>query len=80
MESQTPAQSIDLSATEELVRLEAQLQCRLGSRVCDLRLTVRDGGLILRGYARTYHAKQLAQHALMEATKLRLLANEIRVC
>jgi len=34
----------------------------------------------LRGRAKTYYAKQLAQHAVMEATDLPVLANEIEVC
>jgi hypothetical protein len=36
-------------------------------------------GKALRGFAHTYYAKQLAQHAVMEATKLPILANEIEV-
>jgi hypothetical protein len=47
--------------------------------VHDLRLVIRDGGLVLRGHAHTYHAKQLAQHAVMGATKLPIRANEIEV-
>jgi hypothetical protein len=38
-----------------------------------------DGGVILRGHSQTYYAKQLAQQAVMEATRLRILANEIEV-
>jgi len=34
---------------------------------------------VLQGRTRTYHAKQLAQHAVMEITELPILANEIRV-
>jgi hypothetical protein len=44
-----------------------------------LKLKVRDDGLVLRGHARTYYAKQLAQHAVMEFTKLPIRANEIEV-
>ena len=44
-----------------------------------MRLVVVDKGLILRGYAHTYYAKQLAQHWVMEATRLPILANEIEV-
>ncbi len=36
--------------------------------------------LVLRGFARTYHAKQLAQHAVMTETEMPILANEIEVC
>jgi hypothetical protein len=47
----------------------------LGGRVSDLRLLLRDNGVVLQGY----YAKQLAQEAVMKATKLPLLANEIEV-
>jgi len=36
-------------------------------------------GLVLRGRAQTYYAKQLAQHAVVEAAGLPILANEIEV-
>ena len=39
----------------------------------------QDNGLILQGYAFTYYAKQLAQHAIMQATRLPILANDIEV-
>jgi len=65
---------------EETVRLEAHLQGCLGARVQDLRLSVRDGGLVLQGHARTYYAKQLAQQAVMETCGLPIRANEIEVC
>lgn len=61
-------------------RLEALMQRRLGSRVRDLRVVVRPGGLILQGRAATYHAKQLAQHAAMELASVPILANDIEVC
>ena len=42
----------------------------------NLRLVVRDSGIVLQGCVRTYHAKQLAQQAVMEAGGLPILANE----
>jgi hypothetical protein len=60
-------------------QLEADVQSRLSGRVQQFRLVVRDGGLVLTGHARTYYGKQLAQHAVMEATALPILANEIQV-
>jgi hypothetical protein len=48
--------------------------------VRDLQVLGRDNGLVLKGHSRTYYAKQLAQHAVMEATQLPILANEIEVC
>jgi hypothetical protein len=59
--------------------LELVLYSRLGSRIRDLRVLLRPNGIVLQGYAATYHAKQLAQHAVMEATRLPLLANDIEV-
>jgi hypothetical protein len=61
-------------------QLELQLQRRLGSRVRDLRLITRPGGVVLQGRATTYHAKQLALHAAMELVRVPILANEIEVC
>jgi hypothetical protein len=71
---------IDLAAADGPTELEAHIQCRLGGHIRDFRLMVVDGGLILRGHAHTYYGKQLAQHAVMEATRLPILANEIEVC
>jgi osmotically-inducible protein OsmY len=60
-------------------RLEAHVQCRLGGRVREFRVDLHDGGLVLRGRVHTYHAKQLAQQAVMEATPVPIVANEIEV-
>jgi hypothetical protein len=59
--------------------LELQVQRRLGSRIRDLRVIVRQDGVILQGRSSTYHAKQLAQHAAMELAGLPILANDIEV-
>lgn len=59
--------------------LELHLQNQLGGRVRDLHLVIREDGIVLRGYARTYYAKQVAQQALMRLTDLPILANEIEV-
>jgi hypothetical protein len=63
----------------ELERLAAHVQGCLGRRIQDLRLFMRDDGLVLQGRVSTYYAKQLAQHALMRATKRPIQANEIEV-
>lgn len=60
-------------------QVEAQVQSRLGGRIRDLEIVVRPNGLILKGRAPTYHAKQLAQHAVFEIGWLPLLANDIEV-
>jgi hypothetical protein len=63
----------------QLSELEAFVQGRLNSRVRDFRLSVGEDGLILTGFAQTYYAKQLAQHALMEASDLPICRNNIEV-
>jgi hypothetical protein len=68
-----------LQAPLSVEQLEARVQCRLNGRVRNLRIHVEGEALILRGQARTYYAKQLAQHAVMDATALPIRANEIEV-
>jgi len=63
----------------EAVEIEAHVKSRLGRRVRGFQLTVSDEGLILRGCSDTFYFKQLAQHAVMEATILIIRANEIEV-
>ena len=63
----------------EVDRLEEYVRCRLAGRVHDLRLLLRDNGLVLQGHAHSYHAKQLAQHFVVEATHVPLVANDIQV-
>ena len=77
MRSQAPVHGIDPRTANGATELEAHIQCRLSGQVRNLRLV--DGGLVLHGHARTYYAKQLAQEALMSATMLPILANEIEV-
>jgi hypothetical protein len=60
-------------------QLECFIRTRSYGRVRDLRIELRGGGLILRGRACSYYAKQLAQQAVLEAGVLPLLANEIEV-
>jgi len=70
---------IDTGVYESLDRISEHIQCRLTGRVRDFQLFVRDQGLVLRGHAHTYYAKQLAQQAVMETTSLPIQANEIEV-
>src|SRR5258708_4260114 len=64
--------------TEE-ERLESLMQMRLGNRIRNLRVQRLPGGLVLQGCTTTYHAKQLAQHAVMESATTPILANDIEV-
>lgn len=62
---------------------ETQLEClmhrRLGNRIRDLRVVLYPTGLVIQGQTKTYHAKQLAQHAAMDLSTLPILANDIEV-
>ena len=62
-----------------VTNLETQVQCRLGGQLRDFHVVLQGTGLILRGNAQTYHVKQLAQHEIMQATTLPIVANEIEV-
>ena len=64
---------------DELDQLEAHVRSRLNGRVRDFRLLVRDDGLVLQGHSHTYYGKQIAQHAVLEATRLPIRANQIEV-
>jgi hypothetical protein len=64
---------------ETLARIEEHVCCRLTGLLRDFQLVFRDQGLVLRGRAHTYYAKQLAQHAVMEASSLPIRANEMEV-
>lgn len=68
------------SEAPEIDQLEACVRCQLSGRIRDFQVLSQDNGLVLKGHSRTYYAKQLAQHAVMEATELPILANEIEVC
>jgi hypothetical protein len=68
-----------LPVESERERLEGLLTRRLANRIHDLRLEFQQTGLVLRGWSETYHAKQIAQHAVMEFSRLPISANEIEV-
>lgn len=48
-------------------------------RVHRFQVALEDEGLVLKGCTSTYYAKQLVQHAVMEVSRLPILANEIEV-
>lgn len=67
------------SVFSDVKYLKTHLQAKLSGRVLDLHVVRAGKGLILHGRTHTYYAKQLAQHALMEATDLPISANAIEV-
>lgn len=79
MNSSSWAQEFGRSESNRREQLEAHIQCQLRGRVRGFRLIWRHDGLVLRGQAGSFHAKQLAQQAVMEAGDLPILANEIEV-
>ncbi len=79
MTIQAFATRIDPAAREVLDELEAHVQCCLGSQIRDFRVRCQACGLVLTGHTHTYYAKQLAQQAVMEASDLPIVANDIEV-
>jgi hypothetical protein len=67
------------SVSDEILSIQTELRQRLRGQICELHIVARDNGLVLQGRCRSYYAKQLAQHGLMQASELPLLANEIDV-
>lgn len=75
----TDSVALDNQEEQSLVELGYLVQSRVGGLVREVRLMRIDAGLVLQGRSRTYYGKQLAQAALLDATSLRLVANEIDV-
>ena len=79
MQSRLSLADFGCRTISDVDQLQAHLQSRLLGKVQGFQLILQDRGLILRGQSHTYYAKQLAQHAVMEAAGLPILANEIEV-
>jgi hypothetical protein len=62
-------------------RLEGYIEQKASGRIRDLHVVCSDDEIILQGRSRTYHAKQLAQQAVLDFTDGHtLLTNQIVVC
>ena len=62
-------------------RIEGYIERRASGRIRDLHVVCSDDSIILQGRSRTYHAKQLAQQAVLDLTDGHpLLTNQIVVC
>ena len=59
--------------------LAERVLTRTGRRVAGLTVEVADGAVVLRGVARSYHVKQLAQHGARELLPDAKLHNAIIV-
>jgi hypothetical protein len=49
-------------------RIESHIERRLCGRIFDLHVVCSGDRVVLQGRSRTYHAKQLAQHAALDLT------------
>ncbi len=66
---------------ELAARIEGYIERRASGRIRDLHVVCSDDEIILQGRSRTYHAKQLAQQAVLDLTDgFPLLTNQIVVC
>jgi hypothetical protein len=64
---------------DEIAQLAANTAEKLRGRLSGLQLELHAGGVVLRGTAQSFYAKQLAQHAVMIGTDLPIVRNEIEV-
>jgi hypothetical protein len=70
-----------IAAQEFAQRLEGSIERRASGRIRDLHVVCSDDSIILQGRSRTYHAKQLAQQAVLDLTDGHpVLTNQIVVC
>jgi osmotically-inducible protein OsmY len=76
---ETAAMSNDSNPPPNSEQVETLLRQRLGGQARGLGVSVEAGGVILRGHAPSFHVKQLAQHVVMVAMGLRIVANRIEV-
>ncbi len=76
-----PARPAPGRTHEELAAyIEGHVNRIANGRIRDLRVDCSDDRILLRGRSRTYHAKQIAQQAVLELTDgYPLLANQIVV-
>lgn len=62
-------------------RIEGYIERKACGRIRDLHVICSDKQIVLQGRSRTYHAKQLAQEAVLDLTDGHpILANLIVVC
>lgn len=62
-----------------LLEVKRQLQSEFAGRIANLQLLIDSGGVVLRGYAKSQHAKQVLQSAILERLRIKIQANEIAV-
>jgi hypothetical protein len=57
--------------------IERMVERRTNGRIWNLRVDVKDSRILLSGRAGSYYAKQLAQHAAMDAASRDAVSREI---
>jgi len=62
---------------DSLAGIGEPIPCRMAGRVSNFRVFLREPGLLMEGYAQSYHARHMAQQAVMEAISLPIRASEI---
>lgn len=79
MDDESKAPMFDVPTADAITELEQHVRDRMCGQLHGFRLLSGKLGLVLLGRTQTYHAKQLAQHALTEITDLPIQANELEV-
>lgn len=70
---------LEVPCSEDLEQIQQEIRRNLSLRVHNFRIRAVDDGLILEGRTKTYYGKQVIQHAVMDATDIPILANNIVV-
>lgn len=63
----------------EIAIASRHLVKQLRGRLRNASVSIRHGGVVIRGTTKSYYVKQLAQHAVMKRVSLPIEANEIEV-
>jgi hypothetical protein len=75
----TPIEKLDLRTADGIAEMEMRVLCSLDGDIRNFHVALEQKGLVLRGQARTYHARQFAHDLVLEASDLPILDNEIEV-
>lgn len=68
-----------LNKSDLLSELEKLVEQRTHRRIRDLHIEVADDSVVLKGRAKSYHVKQLAQHGILDVMPKVRLVNAIEV-
>ncbi len=68
-----------LGRPEILSELEKLVEDRTHRRIRNLQIELDEGSVVIKGRARSYHVKQLAQHGILDVMPEVRLVNAIEV-